>query len=57
MRASDADMRSWMTDTFATKIDLARAESRLVGWMLGVGVGLAGLTLAGVYFLLNHAVR
>ena len=47
-------LRNWMVDTFATKVELAEVKADLVKWMAGLGITIAGLSLAGVYFLLAH---
>ena len=47
-------LRDWMLDTFATKVELAEVKADLVKWMAGLGVTIAGLSLAGVYFLLAN---
>jgi hypothetical protein len=47
-------------DRLATKVDLSELKADLKGWMIGVGLTLAGLfsgaVLTGVYFLLNYAL-
>jgi len=54
-QAAEASLlRDWMLDTFATKVELAEVKADLVKWMAGLGVTIAGLSLAGVYFLLAN---
>ncbi len=47
-------LRNWMTETFATKLELAEMNGELIKWLVGVAVTATGIALAVVYFLLGH---
>ncbi len=48
--------REVITETFATKVDLAEVKVDLIKWMVGVGVSVLGIGLAGVYFVVGQIV-
>jgi hypothetical protein len=50
-------LKKWMVENFASKKDLAEVETRITVRLFAAGLSIAGIVLAGVYFLLSQSAR
>ena len=50
-QAETSLLRNWMTEIFATKLELAEMKSELIKWLVGAAISATGIALAEVYFL------